>query len=199
VHVPLAGFALLPLLLGLPILFGPIHIALIQMIIDPVCALVFESEREEADIMRRKPRDPDQPLFSLPMVTWSVLQGVIAFAMLATMFLTVTHFDMPEADARELIFLSLIVSIVALILANRSFETSLIEAFARKNIALRYVLGVVVGVLTLTLVIPAFRTLLKFGPPDWMHITASVALGGILLIFLELLKPFAIRTMREPA
>ena len=68
VHVPLAGFALLPLLLGLPILFGPIHIALIQMIIDPVCALVFEAERAEDDIMRRNPRNPEQPLFSVQMI-----------------------------------------------------------------------------------------------------------------------------------
>jgi P-type Ca2+ transporter type 2C len=197
VHVPLAGFALLPLFLGLPIIFGPIHIALIQMIIDPVCALVFEAEREEDAIMRRKPRDPAQPLFSLPMITWCLLQGAIAFGLLAAMLLTVTRLGMPEADARELTFLSLVVSIVALILANRSFETSLIEAFTRKNVALRYVLGVVAGVLTLTLVIPAFRTLLKFGPPDWKHIVASVALGGILLVSLELLKPFANRQMRD--
>jgi P-type Ca2+ transporter type 2C len=197
VHVPLAGFALLPLLLGMPILFGPIHIALIQMIIDPVCALVFESEREEVDIMRRKPRDPEQPLFSLPMITWSVFQGAVAFALLASAFLTATYIDMPEADAREFIFLSLIISIVALILVNRSFGTSLIEAFTRKNMTLRYVLGAVAAVLSLTLFIPAFRTLLKFGTPDWKHVAAALALGGFLLVLLELLKPYANRQMPE--
>ncbi len=35
VHVPIAGLALAPLALGLPILFGPIHIAFIEMVIDP--------------------------------------------------------------------------------------------------------------------------------------------------------------------
>ncbi len=197
VHVPLAGFALLPLVFGLPILFGPIHIAFIEMIIDPVCALVFESEREEADIMNRKPRDPEQSLFSLSMITWSVFQGLIAFGILAVTFLSATYLGMPERDVREFIFLSLIVSIVALILVNRSFGTSLIEAFTRKNMALRYVLAAVAAVLTLTLVIPAFRTLLKFGAPDWKHIAASFILGGILLVALELLKPFANRQIRE--
>ncbi len=197
VHVPLAGFALLPLVFGLPILFGPIHIAFIEMIIDPVCALVFESEREEADIMKRKPRDPEQRLFSLQMVTWSVFQGLVAFAILAAVYLAATHLGMPEGSVRELIFLSLIVSIVALILVNRSFKTSLIEAFTRKNITLRYVLGAVAGVLSLTLFIPAFRTLLKFGAPDWRHVAASVALGGLLLILLEAFKPFANRQIRE--
>ena len=56
VHVPIAGLALLPLLFGLPILFGPIHIAFLEMVIDPVCSLVFEAETEEDDVMRRPPR-----------------------------------------------------------------------------------------------------------------------------------------------
>ncbi len=64
VHVPIAGLALLPLLFGLPIVLGPIHIAFLEMVIDPVCSLVFEAETEEDDVMRRPPRSPDQPLFS---------------------------------------------------------------------------------------------------------------------------------------
>lgn len=197
VHVPLAGFALLPLVFGLPILFGPIHIAFIEMIIDPVCALVFESEREEEDIMNRKPRDPAQRLFSLPMVTWSVFQGVVCFGILAAVFLAATYTGMEDGAVRELIFLSLIVSIVALILVNRSFDTSLKEAFTRKNMTLRYVLAAVAVALTLTYFLPAFRTLLKFGMADWKHIAGAVALGGFLLVLLELLKPFANRQMRE--
>ena len=59
VHVPIAGLALLPLLFGLPIMFGPIHIAFLEMVIDPVCSLVFEAETEEDDVMRRPPRAPD--------------------------------------------------------------------------------------------------------------------------------------------
>jgi Ca2+-transporting ATPase len=198
VHVPLAGLALLPLLLGLPILFGPIHIAFIEMIIDPVCALVFESEREEADIMQREPRDPDQPLFSLSMIAWSVLQGLIAFAMLAAIFLTATRFGMPSADIRELTFLSLVTAIVALILVNRSFSTSLKEAFTRNNPTLRYVLGAIAAVLGLTLVIPAFRTLLKFGQPDWTHAAAALVAGGLVLVVLEAIKPFANWQMEAP-
>jgi GNAT superfamily N-acetyltransferase len=197
VHVPLAGFAVLPLVFGLPILFGPIHIAFIEMIIDPVCALVFESEREEADIMNRKPRDPAQRLFSLPMVMWSVFQGMVAFGILATLFLTVTYLGLPEGDVRELSFLSLIVSIVALILVNRFFGTSVKEAFTRKNMTLRYILGAIAVALTLTIMIPPFRKLFKFGTLDWKHIATALALGGLLLILLELLKPFANRQMRE--
>lgn len=39
VHVPIAGLALMPLLFGMPILFGPMHIAFLEMVIDPVCSV----------------------------------------------------------------------------------------------------------------------------------------------------------------
>ena len=78
VHVPIAGLALLPLIFGLPILFGPIHIAFLEMVIDPVCSLVFEAETDEDDIMRRSPRAPEQPLFSWPLIGWSLLQGTLS-------------------------------------------------------------------------------------------------------------------------
>ena len=58
VHVPIAGLSLMPLLFGLPILFGPMHIAFLEMVIDPVCSLVFEAETEEDDVMPRPPRPP---------------------------------------------------------------------------------------------------------------------------------------------
>src|SRR5207342_445795 len=70
VHIPIAGLALLPLALGMPILFGPVHIAFLEMVIDPVCSLVFEAEVEEDDLMRRKPRAPGEPLFSGSMIAW---------------------------------------------------------------------------------------------------------------------------------
>ena len=108
VHVPIAGLALLPLVFGLPILFGPIHIAFLEMVIDPVCSLVFEAETEEDDVMRRPPRVPDQPLFSGALIAWSVLQGALAFALVAAIFVVALGRGMPEAEVRALTFFSLV-------------------------------------------------------------------------------------------
>src|SRR5262249_33958308 len=57
-HIPTAGLALLPLLSGFPLVLFPLHIAFIEMIIDPVCSVAFEAEREEPGVMRRPPRAP---------------------------------------------------------------------------------------------------------------------------------------------
>jgi Ca2+-transporting ATPase len=128
VHVPIAGLALLPLLFGLPILFGPMHIAFLEMVIDPVCSLVFEAETEEDDVMRRPPRAPDEPLFSGPLIGWSLLQGAFAFVLVAVIFIVAFRRGMPEEEVRALAFFSLVLTIVSLIFVNRSFSASLITA-----------------------------------------------------------------------
>jgi Ca2+-transporting ATPase len=189
VHVPIAGLALLPLFFGLPILFGPIHIALLEMVIDPVCALVFEAEREEDDIMKRRPRDPNEALFSLPMIVWSVFQGGLAFAMLATVFLVENWSGMPEVELRALTFFALVAEIVALILVNRSFSAALGKALVRHNAALRYVAVAIAGVTALILFLPQAQALLKFGSIAWSDMALAIGLGVVLLVLLEGCKP----------
>jgi Ca2+-transporting ATPase len=47
VHVPIAGLSLIPLLFGWPIVFMPVHIAFLELVIDPARSIVFEAEPEE--------------------------------------------------------------------------------------------------------------------------------------------------------
>ena len=195
VHVPIAGLALLPLVLGQPILFGPVHIALLELVIDPVCALVFEAEREEPDIMRRPPRDPAEPLFSFGMIVWSVFQGGLAFAMLAAVYFVQAGSGMPEAELRALMFFALVSEILALILANRSFRASLGDALVRHNAALRYVVLAVLAVTGAILAWPRAQALLKFGSIAWFDIAMAAGLGIVLLGLLEACKPLVSRTL----
>ncbi len=198
VHVPIAGLALLPLFFGYPLLFGPIHIALLEMVIDPVCALVFEAERDEADIMDRPARDPKEPLFSFAMVVWSVFQGGVAFAMLAAVYFVEIWNGMAEPELRALIFFALVSEIVALILVNRSFGTSLGDALMRRNAALRYVVVAVLAVTGLILFIPAAQDLLEFGSIAWSDMALAAGLGVILLLGLEVCKPVVGRILKRP-
>lgn len=185
VHVPIAGLALLPLFLGMPILFGPIHIALLEMVIDPVCALVFEAERGEDNIMIRPPRSPAEPLFSRRMIAWGVFQGGIAFGLLALVFLAEAWNGMPAAEIRALIFFALIAEILALILVNRSFSASLGQAFRRTNSALRYVLLSICAISSLILFWPAAQRLLQFATIAWSDMAMAAGMGVTVLVVLE--------------
>ncbi|PWT87745.1 MAG: ATPase [Proteobacteria bacterium] len=188
VHVPIAGLALLPLLTGLPLLFGPVHIAFLEMIIDPVCSLVFEAETEEHDIMKRPPRSPEESLLPKSFLVWSALQGGLALVLTGGVMLTANAYGMPENEVRALTFFSLVLVIVSLIFVNRSFSTSLVEAFTRPNRTLVLIIAFVAAVLTLSLVWPAAAGLFRFGPlhADDLAITITAAL--VSLVLLELSK-----------
>ena len=189
VHVPIAGLALLPLVFGLPILFGPMHIAFLEMVIDPVCSLVFEAETEEDDVMRRPPRSPNEPLFSWPLIGWSLVQGAFTFGLVAVIFVVAFYRGMPEDEVRALAFFSLVLAIVSLIFVNRSFSASLITALRRPNQALAWVLMAVAGILALTLLWPFASDLFRFGPLHLDDLALTLGAGIVVLVALELLKP----------
>ncbi len=188
VHVPIAGLALAPLFLGAPILFGPVHIAFLEMIIDPVCSLVFEAETEEDGLMRRPPRDPAEPLFSVSMILWGLFQGALALALTASIYVIALGRGMPGDEVRALVFFSLVIAIVALILVNRSTDASLLKAVLRPNPALAITLPAVAAMLAASLLWPSLRDLFRFGPLHADDLSLSLGVGLAVLVVSESLK-----------
>ena len=189
VHVPIAGLALMPLLFGMPILFGPMHIAFLEMVIDPVCSLVFEAETEEDGTMSRPPRNPEEPLFSGPTILWSIIQGVLVLGVIATIFALAPGHGLTSDQVRGLTFASLVLGIVALILVDRSRSSSILTAITRPNRALAMVLPVVGILLAVTLLWEPARDIFRFAELDPAHLAVPPLAGLIVLLSLEALKP----------
>jgi len=196
-HVPIAGLALLPLLFGLPMLLGPIHIALLEMVIDPACALVFEAEEEDDEIMRRPPRHPEARLFSLPMVLWSIFQGGLAMAALTLGIVIAVQQDLPVPELRALAFSALIASLLALILANRSSSASLRSLLDYRNKALVTIFGAVIVVMLVVYLFEPVRSILGFASLSVVQISAVLGYGFLLLFVLQLLKPLVNRALQQ--
>jgi Ca2+-transporting ATPase len=194
VHVPIAGLSLLPLLLGLPAMFTPVHIAFLELIIDPVCSIVFEAEPEEPGVMQRPPRDPAAPLFSTALIAASLAQGVLVLGVVAGFYGVLLRSAVPEASARAATFTALVACNVALIVVNRSLSGTLWAALRRPNPALWRTLGATVVMLAAALFIPPLRTLFRFDAvaPEWLAV--AMALGGVVLLVLEGLKHAVMRS-----
>lgn len=188
VHVPIAGLALAPLLLGFPILLGPIHIALIEMIIDPVCSLVFEAETEEPGVMKRPPRAPDGALMPRSLLAWSAAQGAIAFSAIAALLVWTERGGAGGDDLRSLAVFSLVACILMLVLVNRSFSASLSKAVLRPNIALAVVVTAIGFVLALVQFVPPVRALLSFGMLGVSETAYAVLTALLVFLLLETMK-----------
>jgi len=189
VHVPIAGLSLLPLLFGWPLILGPVHIAFLEMVIDPVCSIVFEAESEEDDVMRRPPRQPNTPLFSPALILWSLIQGAVVLLLLIGILVLALRYAMPEAEVRALVFVSLVATNIGLIFVNRSFSTSVLKALRRPNPALWGVLGTVAALLGVVLAWPVARRLFHFGPLHADDLGLCLGAGIAILLLLDLLKP----------
>ena len=199
VHVPIAGFALLPLLIGMPILFTPVHIALLEMVIDPVCAFVFEAEEAEPDSMQRPPRTPAERLFSWGMIGWSVFQGALVFAVLGGFYGIVMNQAQSVEHVRTLLFFALIGGIIALVLADRSSSASIVASLHRRNVALAVVLATVVAISVVIVLVPGISELLRFSKLDWQDWAVIGGIGIALFLLFQMMKALALVRIGSPA
>lgn len=188
VHVPIAGMALLPVLLGWPVMLFPLHIAFLELVIDPACSMVFENEPAEPDLMQRAPRDVTTPLFGGLTLLWALLQGLGALAVV----LAATWWGMAnlgEGAARAFSFATIVASNLALILANRSRSSSLWHSLRVPNRTLWWVCGAALGLMLLAMYVPWLAGLFKFAPLPLAWLAAACGLGGLLMLAVALVKP----------
>jgi P-type Ca2+ transporter type 2C len=183
VHIPIVGMALLPVLLGEPLLLLPAHIMFLQMIIDPACSIFFEAEPEEKNIMQRPPRQANETLFGGMLLTNSLLQGLVAFAVAATIYAWAISQGFEENTVRALVFVAMVAGNIALVFSNRSLNASWQGAWSRENPVLWWiVLGGSAG-LALVLSVPVLRGLFHFSG-DAPHILGvGVLAAGSVLVF----------------
>ena len=188
VHVPIAGIALLPLLTGLPLILLPVHIAFLEMIIDPACSVAFEAEHEEPDVMTRPPRAPDARLFSASMLAGSVLQGVAALSVTAAVYLLAVQRGMPEEEVRTLAFFTLVLSNLGLIVANRSFRGHPFDFLTGGNRVLLGIQVLTLAFLAATVTVPPVRRLFGFGAMHWDDVLMVALACTLLALTLALLR-----------
>lgn len=188
IHVPIAGLSLIPALFGWPLLLMPVHIVFLELIIDPACSTAFEAEPEEADVMRRPPRDPAKPLFDRRMVGVGMLQGASALFVVLVAFAIATARHQSEGTVRALTFATLIVSNLALIWTNRSWTRTILETLQFRNLALWWVTGGALVFLGLVLYLPPLQKLFRFAPLGRLDSTIAILAATASVLWFELLK-----------
>ena len=165
-------------------------VAFLEMVIDPACSIVFEAEPDEDDLMRRPPRSAESQVLSARMMGWSLLQGGLALAALAAVLMGGLAREMPESELRSLVFVSLVLINVSLILVNRSFSGSLLVALGRRNVSLWVLVSIVAAILAIALTWSPAMELFRFGPLHLDDLGLSLLAGGVILVVLEIAKPY---------
>lgn len=187
VHVPTAGMALLPLMLGWPVVLHPMHIVFLELVIDPACALAFENEAEETDLMRRGPRPRNAPLLDRKALVLAAAQGLVVLVVVAAAYAW-SLASMPAGQARACAFAVLVAANAGLIFVNRSRTLTLLESLRQPNRIAFVVAGTALAALAAVLYIAPLAALFQFEAPAPRHALAAVALGLAAMLPFDLPK-----------
>jgi Ca2+-transporting ATPase len=174
IHVPIAGLALAPVLLGAPPMLYPVHVVFLELVIDPICSLVFEGEPSAPDAMSRPPRPPRQALFGPRQILFGAFQGAVILAAVLAVYLCGLSAMTPD-QARAAAF-------VALVAGNLTLAVTDATAPAGKLLAARrwifwLIAGLALAVLTLVLSWPAAGALFQMRAASPGPLLAGVLAG----------------------
>jgi Ca2+-transporting ATPase len=182
IHVPIAGLALAPLLLGWPPLLMPLHVVLLELAIDPVCALAFEAAPGEAAAMKRPPRRPDEALFGRRQIVGAARAGAILLGVLVLLYGGAVAL-LPTDEARGTAF-------AALVIANLvfAFVASMVPGqglFDRSRWAFWLICALTLAVLCVVLAVPSWSEMFSVALPSpfWlaMAFVAGAGAGALAL------------------
>jgi len=169
VHAPVIALALMPALLHWPLLLLPAHIVILELVIDPACALVFEAQPEAADVMRRPPRPPSASPFAPARLAWALLRGGgLAVILLVGCAVGLAR-GWPAPAVRSVMFAGLVACLFLLVLAH--------GARGRASRGMWVMPAGLLGLLAVALGVAPVRALLALAAPD-----RAMAVAAVLLV-----------------
>ena len=188
VHIPIIALTLVPALLQWPVLLLPVHIVLLELLIDPACSIIFEAEPESPDLMDRPPRPVSDSPFASGPLGHAVLQGLgVAGVLLLGQFWLVDQ-GWSASQGRSVVFGALMLGVLLLILANRDPGRPALFGRSGPNPWLNRMVFAVGVMVAAVLGIPWLQQVMGTAWPGVAGLMAGVALLGICSLWLELLR-----------
>jgi Ca2+-transporting ATPase len=196
IHIPIAFSCLLaPLLKVNPenLMLLPLHVVLLELIIDPTCSIVFERQPAEKNIMERAPRSPREKLVDAKSLFQSVLQGLAIFAASFGTYYTVLQKNPVEnaAVARTMGLSILFISNIFLVLTNSSqtdFAFRSLCSLAEDKVMWASFAGIIL-MLVLDLYTP-LSSFLKLAPLTGSEVSIVIGMSAIAVFWFEFTKLF---------
>jgi len=189
VHMPIIALALVPALLHWPALLLPVHIVLLELLIDPACSIVFEAEPASSDVMERPPRPLAASPFSLGNIVYSLGQGLGIATILLVGYALLQHlYAWPETELRLVVFGALVLALFLLILANRDLRHPALINLRANNPWVGWMFTAVSLLLTAVILIPALREVMGLAEATPRALAAALGLLAACGLWLQGLR-----------
>ena len=199
IHIPIAFSALLAPLLGINpvnLLLLPLHVVLLELVIDPTCSIALERQPAEPDTMERPPRDPNEKLLDPIMLGKSILQGLTIFGASFAMYYSYLNQYPDNAALARTMGLSIILLANVLLVQVNSSNTQFVYQTFRKQIKDIVMWMVIVGTIAglIIMIYTPLNGFLKLAPLSASQMLLAIGISCASVLWYELVK--AGRTFR---
>ena len=195
IHIPVICLSILPVLLGLPLLLLPIHIAFLELVFDPTCSLVFEAERGTDAQMDQPPRRATEPLLTASQLGTHILLGLAIGGLFTVIYVRLYAGATALVDVRALVFTMLVAATVGFVIALRQPRLQLRRSFSgwpRLSLA---VIGVTLcGLLAIAGVTPLAHLFSMTTLPLWLVGLLVLSTISVVLLATGLMQSLNQRT-----
>jgi Ca2+-transporting ATPase len=188
IHIPIVGLVLVPAFWpGLPVIMLPVQIVFLELIIDPVCSVAFESQPADPDSMSRRPRPRDAVFFSGRFFGTSLLLGSLLLGAVLLVYFFCIWVDENDLVVRGASFLTLVIGNVFLISSLLSFYQPTILSIFKNRVALAFLSGALLLLLCI-FSFPFLKDLFKVDRPGWSIIVLLLGASFLFLLLIALIK-----------
>ncbi len=190
IHIPIILTVSLPLFLGwiYPDIFTPVHVIFLELVMGPMCSIVYENEPAEKNSMQQKPRQLSSTFLSLKEMGISIIQGIVITIGILFVYQWTLQNGGTEQLIRTMVFTTLVFSNIILSLVNRSFYYPVFTSLKNKNNIMVLVNSVTVLMLGLILYINPITDFFAVVPLEINQILTCVAVSSVSVLWIELWK-----------
>ncbi|MDD6879431.1 MAG: cation-translocating P-type ATPase [bacterium] len=187
IHVPIALLSLLVSILKLPVILLPIHVMLLELLIDPTSSVVFQRIKSNKNIMKNKPRKINEPILNLKNIIKSIAQGLLIFGVVFITYMYMIKNNIDKNLSITVAYSTLVLSIMLITYQLKNNNSTIMNFLCsfKDKVSLAVNIGIIIGLL-LYIYLPFFNGIANTCP-----LTARWWIFIIILVLLAIL-PFDI-------
>lgn len=190
IHIPIILTVSLPLFLGwiYPDIFTPVHVIFLELVMGPMCSIVYENEPAEKNSMQQPPRPLSNTFLSLKEMGISIVQGLAITIGILFIYQWTVQNGGSEQLTRTMVFTTLVFSNVILSLVNRSFYYSVFSSLKNKNNMMVFANSLTLLFLIMIVYINPIATFFAVLPLEFSQIGICIVVSTVSVLWIEIWK-----------
>lgn len=193
IHIPIALVSLIAPMLGIlpdAYMLLPLHVVLLELIIDPTCSVVLERQPAERDIMDRAPRNTKESMINKKILIKSVIQGLMMFFASFGTYLFMLNQDPGNVSAARSMGLAVIIIGNLLLVQVNSSNTDYMYVSMQRLIRdkVMWIVAIVTFVMLGVILYTPINHFLKLAPLSVGQLLITILIAIVSVLWYEIVK-----------